>query len=202
MKNRIVLYFFILMSWGAFSQSNESFILEDEAKEDIKKKSSVFTEIDFGTAMMYAGNHHYAFNTYIHPKISYELTPRFQISMGLMAVRSNLNDYTYYNYEGRAKNVNYRGLSAYYTLQGAYLLAENLKIYGGVILGNHFSNMNSESDNWTKTPKAYQLGMEYKFGDFSIEFEFIYQESNFENNFLWQGNHRMMHNPFQQNNPF
>ncbi len=202
MKNSVVLWFLILLSWSVFSQSNETFILEDEPTKELKKKHPVFTEIDFGTTMMYAGKNHYAFGTYVHPKISYKLTPRFQVSMGLMAVRSSLNNYTYYNYEGLAQDVNYKGLSAYYTLQGAYLLTEDLKIYGGIMLGNHFSDTGFKSSNASKNPKAYQLGLEYKFGDCSIQLEFIYQESDFANDFFWQENNRMTRSPFMQNSPF
>ncbi len=207
MKNSLVLWFLVVMSWGAFSQSNTSFILEDSPiettpKDTVRNKSRIFTEIDFGTSIIGSGNNHYSFSTYIHPKISYELTPRFHVSMGLMAVRSNLNAYTYYNYEGLAQDVNYKGVSAYYTLQGSYLLTENLKIYGGVMLGSHFPDMNSKSNNLIKNPKAYQLGMQYKFGDFSLGFEFIYQESDFGGDFFEQGNHRMMHNSLMRNHPF
>ena len=134
---------------------------------------------------MASSNSNYSLNTYVNPTISYQLTPKFTVSMGLMAVQSNFNNLTYYNaYDGQQQTVNYSGLSAYYTLQGAYQLSEKLKVYGGIMVGTQqtmdFAGakipMNQQNNN---RPKAYRLGFEYKIGDHaSLQFEFQMRETN------------------------
>jgi len=184
-----ILLILLLSASVSFAQYSESFIQEDEMdtptpsyKKDTTKKK-VFTNIAIGSSVMSSGNNSYSFNTYINPTISYQLTPRFSVSMGLMAVQSNINNYTYYNYEGQVKTVNYSGMSAYYTLQGAYQLSEKIRVYGGVMVGTEsmdFLGTNiPNSTNNKHHPKAYQIGFEYKIGEHSsLNFEFQYRDAS------------------------
>jgi len=188
MKLFNILLVLVLFSSLAFSQHSESFLMEDdlgksvvEEKKDTTKKK-VFTNIAIGSSVMASGNNNYALNTYVNPTISYQLTEKFSISMGLMAVQSNFNNFTYYNYEGRVESVNYSGMSAYYTLQGAYQLSEKLRVYGGIMVGTESmdfvgANIPTEQKN-NHTPKAYQFGVQYKIGDNAyLQFEFQLREA-------------------------
>ncbi len=184
-----IILIIVFSSSLTFAQYSESFIQEDEydvqtskTKVDTAKKK-IFTNITLGSSIMSSGQNNYAFNTYVNPTISYQLTPKFTVSMGLMAVHSNYNNYTFYNYyEGQVQNMNYSGTSAYFTLQGAYQLSEKLRVYGGVMVGTENmdfmgANIPTESKNMHR-PKAYQIGFEYKIGEHaSLQFEFQMREA-------------------------
>ena len=126
-----IILIIILSSTLTFAQYSEGFIQENEydAPNTITKKDTtqrkIFTNIAIGSTVMSSGNNNYSFNTYVNPTVSYQLNPRFSISMGLMAVQSNFNNFTFYNYEGQVHNINYSGTSAYFTLQGAFVLIKN-----------------------------------------------------------------------------
>lgn len=184
----ITVVFLGLVS-SSFSQNKEDFIQEDNtdvqalsSKNDTLKKR-ISTHVAIGSSVMFSGKNNYAFTTYVNPQISYALTPRFTVSMGLMAVQSNYNNFNYYNYSGRAENINYSGTSAYYTLQGSYLLSEKLKVYGGVMVGTNSMDflgapISNTSEN-KHNPRAYRLGFQYKIGEHaSLQFEFQMHENN------------------------
>lgn len=188
--NIILLVF--LSSALVFSQnSSEGFILEDGddeqssvvKKEDSKKKK-IFTNIAIGTSVMSSGNNGSAFNTYVNPTVSYQFTPKLSVSMGLMAVQSNFNNYSYYNYyEGQIENTSFSGVSAYYTLQASYQLSEKIRVYGGIMLGDQsidFAGTNIPTDPQNnRAPMAYRAGFEYKIGkNATLQFEFQFREAN------------------------
>jgi hypothetical protein len=189
----------ILFSSTAFSQYSEDFIPEDNfetSKPTVESsfKKKVSTNIIVGSSIMGSGQNNYSFNTYINPNISYQLNPKFSISMGLMAIQSNFNNFTYYNrYENQIQSLNYSGTSMFYTLQGTYAWSENLKIYGGVMLGTGALDFagakipNSTTSH--QNPKAYRLGIEYKIGEHAaVQFEFQMREGSSMQN-------RQMQNP-------
>ncbi len=182
-----IILIIIFSSSLTFAQYSEKFIQEDEydAQPTVKKvdtdKKKVFTNIAIGTSIMSSGKNNYALNTYVNPTISYQLTPKFSVSMGLMAVQSNYNNFSFYNYEGQVQNMNYSGTTAYFTLQGAYQLSEKLRVYGGVMLGTEnmdFAGINIPTEPKNR-PKAYQVGFEYKIGEHaSLQFEFQMRDSS------------------------
>jgi hypothetical protein len=187
MKKTIFLVILLYCSSLIQAQVNESEMFIQEEADDIvkidvpkEKDKKIRTEILLGSSFAMAGNNQFAINTYVQPTIAYKMTPRFEISMGLMAVKSNINNYTYYNYEGQAQSIDYNGLSAYYTLQGAYLLTENLKVYGGIMIGTEAMNWNANATSKNKmNPKAYQIGLQYKLGEHAyIQLEFQYREGD------------------------
>ncbi len=183
--NHIKLLIIFLLSFTtllAQTDDSEMFISEDEPDKtaSVEQPKYLRTQLLVGSAFAMSGQDHFTLNTYIQPKIAYQISPRFEISMGLMAVQSNINNYTYYNYEGQSTSVNYNGVSAYYTLQGAYLLSENIKIYGGIMVGTKAMSFDKTSNQHQNiNPKAYQLGMQYKLGDNSfIQLEFQFREGS------------------------
>jgi len=189
MKLFNILFVLVLSSSMVFSQYSESFLTEDDLDKPVVKeqpettKKKVFTNIMIGSSVMASGNNNYALNTYVNPTISYQLTPKFSISMGLMAVQSNYNNFTYYNYEGQVESINYSGMSAYYTLQGAYQLSEKIRVYGGIMVGTESmdfmgANIPNEANN-NHMPKAYQFGVQYKIGDNAfLQIEFQLREAS------------------------
>lgn len=183
----IVLIFFFAFG---FSQVNESegFIQEDEQEQlsvnKEQKEKKVYTNIAVGSFFMTSGKNSYALNTYVNPTIAYRFTPKFSLSVGLMAIQSNINNLNVYNlYEGQTQSLNYSGMNTYFTLQGAYQWSEKLKIYGGVMIGTaskDFLNTDVSAPNAKVNPKAYQLGFEYKIGKYSsLIFEMEYRETNY-----------------------
>lgn len=192
MRRLRILFVILLTSSLSFAQNaeNDEFIQLDEQEQTesvVKKKSSdkkkVQTNIAIGTSIMSMGKDQFSMNTYVKPTISYQLTPKFSVSMGLMAVKSNFNNVHYYNYnEGQIQSVNYNGNSAYFTVQGAYQLNDNMKIYGGVMVGTQnldFAGASIPNQTNPANPKAFQLGMEYKLGENTfIQLEVQFREAN------------------------
>lgn len=192
MRRLRILFVILLSSSLSFAQNaeNEEFIQLDEQEQTesvVKKKTAdkkkVQTNIAIGTSIMSMGKNQFSMNTYVKPTISYQLTPKFSVSMGLMAVRSNFNNLHYLNYyEGQVQSVNYDGTSAYFTMQGAYQLNDKMKIYGGVMIGNqnlNFAGAQLPNQNNQVNPKAFQLGMEYKLGENTfIQLEVQIREAN------------------------
>ncbi|MBN2667931.1 MAG: outer membrane beta-barrel protein [Bacteroidales bacterium] len=194
MKNfGAILFFFIFFSASAQNNETIEFIEDDglvNVVEDslVTKKSPWSSSVAIGASVGIGSGNSTMLSTYINPRINYQLTPRFQVSMGLMAVRSHFDNYTYYNfYESQTQVINANTNSAYFTLQGAYLLSENIKVYGGIMIGAQ--RMDMPNANFIEnTPKAYQLGLEYKIGKHTaIQLEIQYHENNnpYHNNTPW-----------------
>ena len=187
---KILNLILMLLFYGtAFSQYSEGFIQEDEQeiqrvveRDNISSKKKIFTEVAIGSSIISLGGNTYSFNTYVNPKIAYQLTPRFSLSMGLMAVQSNFNNLAVYDqYDGQIKNINYSGTTAFYTLQGSYKISDKLNVYGGIMMGSKsidFQNAKIPEENKaSQNPKAYQIGFEYKVNKHtSLQFEFQMRE--------------------------
>lgn len=217
MKKLFIILLFLLNISLAFSQKEKSdmFIQEDEfdtpvstvQKKDVPQK--VFTNIAIGSSVMSSGSNNYSLNTYINPTIGYQFSPKLSVSVGLMAVQSNLNNYSYYNsYEGTVKTINYSGLSSFVTLQANYKVSDKITVYGGVMVGSELMDFAGTDipNNKTKTPSAYRLGVEYKIGEHtSLQFEFQYRDVSPMQNMQMQSGtgsgFGMMHNssPFGAN---
>jgi len=187
MKNFLIIIFLSIINL-AFSQKGESdmFIQEDEfsvsttqAKPEEEQKK-VFTNIAIGSSIMSSGGSAYSFNSYVNPTVGYKLTPKLSVSVGLMAVQTNLNNYKIYNYqENRVENLSYSGLNTYFTAQASYQLSEKINVYGGIMIGGQsidFAGVQLSEQN-NSMPKAYRLGVEYKLGEHaSLQFEMQYHD--------------------------
>ncbi len=185
----ILSHFFAIYSLGGWAQTNDTlgFISDDETtypvnNSPLAKKSQtnskVFTQagLGFSAGTMFNGTSYYQTNAYA--KVGYYLTPKWTVSMGLMGVQTYINDLRMYNYEGQLQNMNYSGLSTYYTLQTAYQVNPNLSVYGGVMVGSSsLPTTSTTAQNTIKVnPKAYQLGLEYKLGSTTLNLEIQYRD--------------------------
>ena len=187
MKNFLIIIFLSIVS-VAFSQKGESdmFIQDDEfsdrpevSKPDPEQKK-VFTNIAMGSSIMSSGGDAYSFNTYVNPTVGYRLSPKLSVSVGVMAVQTNLNNYKIYNYqENQVENMNYSGLNTYFTASASYQLNEKINVYGGVMVGGQtmdFAGVQLDNHN-NSTPTAYRLGVEYKIGrNAYLQFEVQYHD--------------------------
>jgi len=186
MKNFLIIIFFLIINL-AFSQKGESdmFIQDDEFSVSTKKEKpeieqkKVFTNISIGSSIISSGGSAYSFNSYVNPTIGYRLTPKLSVSIGLMAVQTNLNNYKVYNYqENQIENLSYSGLNTYFTAEASYQINDKINVYGGVMIGGQSMDFAGiELNDNHSTPTAYRLGVEYKLGEHAfLQFEVQYHD--------------------------
>ena len=206
----LILITFFLSLNILYSQNNfgEEFFNDSINSSLIDKtsdKSKVHFGLDAGTSFMTSGNNN-LFNSYISPYVSYPLTSKFSIEVGMSLSRGNfINVYNpYYRdvYSMGGMNLLQTSLFA----RGKYELSKNITIYGATSVSqSSFLNpiLTKEEMNGNNLPgsmnsKSFSMGFEYRFNNGSaIYFEVQHGNGldlgrgNFVGQPIFSGNNQM-----------
>jgi hypothetical protein len=136
-----------------------------------KDKSKISYNLEMGTSFStskYFGN---AFTFYTSPSLKYKISPRLNISAGVLLMNSNIGNYYL------SENQNKRNYNAYF-MSGFDYSKERLKISGEIIYGMNKSPYNSL--NSRNAPEYFvRFSAEYKITDnLSIGLQVINQNMN------------------------
>lgn len=171
---KLKLFYIILFSFAFGSakaqENNPQLIPEDEYVlpfDSLKAKDKMHFNFSTGVGIGFSGSNSNSFSTYYSPNLSYEVSPKLDVSAGMTYVNSNLsnfrtiNDFGYQPFTG--------SISQYYTYVAArYQLNERLKIGGSVfynLTDFNSTNFSSFSSKSSFDKIGYSAFFEYKISD-------------------------------------
>ncbi len=152
----LISFFFIASS---YSQNTNEFYNPDNTIEEKK----VGVKLDIGTSYLSFGNSG-VFNSYISPSLSYKLSPKLSILLGVVFINSNYKNI----FNSASENVSLSdasGMQSYLRAQAQYQFSERLKITGEILYGknNIYSKLGINGANSQNI--SYSVSAEYKLTD-------------------------------------
>jgi hypothetical protein len=194
----LVLAVYNVKSQEIIYANDENQVKYDQAEETLdpvkqnKKESKISYNIELGTSFITSKNFGNALEFYTKPSLRYKLSPKFNITAGIMLINTNIGSYYL------SENQNKRNYKAY-LMSGFNYTKERLKINGEILYGMNKSTYNSYNKKYS--PEYYaRFSAEYKITDgFSIGLQIISQNMNsgFDSPYGYQFN-----NPYNRYNMF
>lgn len=172
MKLRLfyIILFVFVFGYAKAQENNPLIVPEDEYVlpfDSLKAKDKMHFNFSTGVGMGFSGSKSNSISTYYSPNVSYEVSPRLDVSAGMTYVNSNvsnfrtLNDFGYRTFTGN--------ISQYYTYVAArYQLNERLKIGGSVFYNLTDFSSSAFTTNQPKTSfdkVGYSAFFEYKISE-------------------------------------
>jgi len=172
MKLRLfyIILFIFVFGYAKAQENNPPIIPEDEYVlpfDSLKTKDKMHYSFSTGVGMSFSNSFGNSFSTYYSPNVSYEVSPRLDVSAGMTYVNSDvsnfrtINDFGYRPFTGN--------ISQYYTyISARYQLNERLKIGGSVFYNLTDFNSSAFTANQPKTSFdriGYSAFFEYKIGE-------------------------------------
>lgn len=162
--------FVCVFGYSKAQENNPPIIPEDEYVlpfDSLKTKDKMHFNFSTGVGMSFSNSFGNSTSMYYSPNVSYEVSPRLDVSAGMTYVNSEvsnfrtLNDFGYRPFTGN--------ISQYYTYVAArYRLNERLKIGGGVFYNMTDFNSSAFTTNQSKNSfdrVGYSAFFEYKIGE-------------------------------------
>jgi hypothetical protein len=169
-----------------YDQNDESL---NPVKQD-KKQSKISYNVELGSSFISSKYYGNALEFYTKPSLRYKLSPKLDITAGVMFINTNIGSYY------RSENQNKRNYKAYLT-SGFNYTKEKLRINGEILYGMNKSFYNTTDKKYSPEYFA-RFSAEYKITDsFSIGLQIITQNINNESPFGYQFN-----NPYNRYNMF
>lgn len=184
MKKLITSFLFLTVSIISIAQTSNDDYYGAPEKQKLLSKDRVSASITAGTGVNFSSNtKSTSFTTFIAPKISYQLSQKFKLNVGLMHYSASPNSVLYMNRNEAIFNSSNKNISGNLVFVGGdYQLNKRIILSGAVMM-----NANGLSDK-QKDYKAASFGVDYKVSEHSsIKFETTISTGN---------------NPNYYNNPF
>lgn len=172
MLKKILAVVFITMgvlSLQAQERDETPVVSPDEVHPEIEKKSGTTDKkfdigLSAGTSFVYSKNSGGGMSTFVAPELTYKLTPRVHLNVGVMLLNSNLV-YNRYRMMDDEPSVVVRTKPAFSTLayvSGDYLINDRLTVSG--MLMRDLSGT-SRFGSYTPSIQAMSLHLDYKITD-------------------------------------
>lgn len=140
-----------------FSQTNNNDDYYETAKPKISIQDRVTTSIEMGAGFSVFNKSNTGITTFVAPKISYLLTPKFKLNVGLIHYSMTGNTFMPLNYNEGFINCSSNAITGNLVFVGGEYQLNKRWIASGAVM----ADVNSFSNNKINS-KAAQVGLEYK----------------------------------------
>jgi hypothetical protein len=166
MKTFTSFFTFILMAGTISAQQNDEQDYYSAAKPKLCFRERVSTSISAGGGLMFGSNGS-AYTSYVAPKVSYQMSNRFKLNIGLMHYNISGNTFMPLNRSEALYNTGSQTASGNLVMVGGEYMLNKRVIISGAVMTN-VSSLNKNAQPF----KAATLGVEYKTSNnSSIRFE-------------------------------
>lgn len=131
-------------------------------KPKLSFQDRVTTSIEMGAGVSVFNKSNTGLTTFVAPKISYELTPKFKLNAGMMHYTMTGNAYLPLNYNEGLINTNNKSITGNLIFVGGEYQLNKKLIASGAVMADVISISNVKLNS-----KAAQLGLEYKVSEHS-----------------------------------
>jgi len=145
-------------------KSKDSTFYKEFKKEYKPQKLNLNVELGTGVGSNLKGGNY--ITTYVAPRLSYDLTPKFKINGGIKIANTTMNDFAYYNYLEGVQKMNGNILQTTIFLQGTYQLSKRLTISGtGIYEMASFDSYENKKNSYNFDGKGMAVGFNYKLSE-------------------------------------
>jgi len=194
MKKIIISSLFLTFSFCAIAQdaTEDYYTTPLRPKAGLLSQERITTSIMAGTSVSFSNNKNSSVSTFIAPKISYQLTEKFKLNLGLAHFTSHPTLLS--NKSEGCFTANKKNSSAdYLFVGGEYQLNKKIIVSGAIMASTN--SLTVKQNNY----KAVEIGMDYKVSKHSsIGIRAVVSDGN-SNSMFDQGRNSNENRPFNNN---
>lgn len=177
------------VNFPTHTNKNQQFNLSQSDKRPFSDNKKVQVRLSTGASIMSFGGES-LFNTWVAPEVKYQLTPKFNLKIGTVAMYGTMNNFQQYLYKENSVSQSEKLAQYFFYAQGEYKVTDKFTLRG--------TTMKEFSEN-SLNPSPYSMnhiGFDYKIKDnIMISADFLLAKGNTPWGLAYS-------NPYNQNSYF